>query len=138
MMRRCAGFVSLLALLTPAFAQHGSPVHVRTERIVAIVPMIGAGTWDDPKRPMFVPGRGEARSATPGITSFRYQVSDDARFAIVEFQAPSRRELKAILESTASGVKALDPTRLTKAQAEAELKLVKRDFDLDRFLGGRP
>ena len=25
----------------------------------------------------------------------------------------------------------------TKAQAEAELKLLKRDFDLDRFLGGR-
>ena len=137
MMRRCSGFMSLLAFLTPTFAQHDSAVHARKERIVAIVPMVGAGTWDDPKRPMFVPGRQEARGATPGITAFRYQVSDDGRFAIVEFQAPSRRELKAILESTASGVKALDPTRLTKAQAEAELKLLKRDFDLDRFLGGR-
>ena len=56
------------------------------ERVLAVVPMVGSGTPDDPRRPMYAPVPGGAPSRE-GIIAFTYQVSDDGKFALVEFVA---------------------------------------------------
>ena len=47
------------------------------ERIIAIVPMVGAGTAKNPKHPLF--------SDLEGLTGFTAELSDDGRFVLVEF-----------------------------------------------------
>jgi hypothetical protein len=98
----CLAFI-WLAMVTAAAAQRteGGAVY---ERLVAIVPMVGAGTYDDPRRPAYVPehllpGRGpvaataafataSAKGEAPrAIVGFHYELSDDGQFALVEFEA---------------------------------------------------
>lgn len=49
--------IPLIALLFPAIlpAQPRVPLQSQHERVIAIVPMVGAGTPDDPRRPLFAP-----------------------------------------------------------------------------------
>jgi len=94
------------------------------ERAFATVPMVGAGTWEDPKRPAFVTEAGIA---------FRYQVSDDGKTALVELAPGSVREL-ARLEAQ---LKTEPRARLFRSHTHklgeitAELRKLKRDFDPD-------
>jgi hypothetical protein len=94
------------------------------ERAFATVPMVGKGTWEDPRRPAFV--------AEAGI-AFRYQVSDDGNTALVELAPGSVREL-ARLEAQ---LKAEPGARLFRSNTHklgeitAEMRKLKRDFDPD-------
>jgi hypothetical protein len=67
------------------------------ERIYAIVPMVGSGAWDDPKRPMFAP---VPLQMTPGsrtgITAFHHVESDDGNFALIEIVAANKSELASM------------------------------------------
>src|SRR5687768_6062464 len=67
------------------------------ERVLVIVPLVGAGTYQDPKRPLFAPDPGE-KGESDGVQSFEWQPTDDGQFAIAEFVA---RDPKVIAEIAA-------------------------------------
>jgi hypothetical protein len=119
------------------------------ERVVAVVPIVGTGTENDPKRPLFVPlpprqpARGQAPvipAPEPGalnnLISWNMVVSDDGRFALVEFIARDRKDLLPVLNANRVDVKAFERGKATKAEIEAELKKHKPSFKLEH-LGGR-
>jgi hypothetical protein len=65
------------------------------EHLIAVVPMVGSGTIDDPKRPMFAPAMKDIATAAanghaPMILQSHFVVADDGVSAIVEFVAPNR------------------------------------------------
>jgi hypothetical protein len=113
-----------LFLWVPLSAQHRVDLRNRYERVLAIVPMVGSGTPDDPMRPDYAPLPPSAAVtplvttsslATPsspeGIIGFSYQVNDDGKFALVEFVARSRDVFKPLLADTRPGVKASQSCR---------------------------
>ena len=103
------------------------------ERVIAVVPLTGAGTYADPKRPLFTPRPGEN---APDIVSFRYELSDDGKFAIVELTARNTRALQPLLVANSPDVKVFRKGKDKKDDIERELKKVKKDLDLASFVGG--
>ena len=105
------------------------------ERVLCVVPMIGKGTFDDPRRPLFAPNpteRGMNRSQ-PRIIGFSYQVSDNGEFALVEFVARDKKALEPILSDKRPNVKVFRKGRATRQQIESEFLKHKKDFDWNRF-----
>lgn len=52
------------------------------EHLIAVVPMVGSGTIDDPKRPMFAPARQDIATAvanhqSPAILQSHFVMTDD-------------------------------------------------------------
>ena len=117
------------------------------ERILCVVPMVGKGTWEDPRRPMFAPTREETRNkrqtATPvtgkdrylntsaEIIGYHFQVSDDGKFALVEFYASDNKAFSSILASRGPNVKVFERGKSEKTDVEEEFKKYKRDFNWD-------
>jgi len=137
-----SGIALFLLLMNTLFAQNRVSPEMMYHRVWAVVPLIGSGKPDDPKRPMFVPSRAEQMAKAKigdrsGVMAFSMQVSDDGNFALVEFVGASPAELKFIVNSQASGVKAFERGVATKAQIEAEFQKYKTGFTLDS-LAGRP
>jgi hypothetical protein len=143
MMRHANGAAVVLtclsALIAPLSGQ--PPVNPRQmyERIMVVVPLVGTGTLDDPKRPMYAPapssavpaGTAASTPARTGIIAFTHVLSDDGKVALCEFVARDRSAFNAILadptaKSFAKGVH-------SRADAEAEFKKYKKDFDIDKF-----
>jgi hypothetical protein len=94
--------------------------------------MTGSGTAADPKRPMHAPGARIGPSAPqPGILAWSQQISDDGRYAIVEFVARDRSAFAAILADPA--IKAFTKGKDKKDDIEKEFKKYKKDFDLEKF-----
>jgi hypothetical protein len=93
------------------------------------VPMIGSGTWEDPKRPAFV-----RESGVP----FRYELSDDGKMALVEASPRNLAEMAKLsgLIKTDARSKLFLPGKDKKADVEAEFKKLKKDFNAESF--GKP
>ena len=102
------------------------------ERMIVVVPMVGAGTADDPRRPMGMPA-GDAKPDSP--IGYRYVISDSGQLAIVELTAPSRKHFDTALTAYGASAQAFDPLLHDRATVEKALRLIRRDFDLDSFLG---
>ena len=120
------------SLITPSlYPQVRVDPRNQHDRVIAVVPMIGAGTPADPRRPMFIPATG----ADSGIIGFTYELSDDGKFALVEIVAREQKALQPILQSGRPDVKAFLRGRDRKEDIEQELRRFKRDFDANRFLG---
>jgi hypothetical protein len=106
-------------------------------RVYAVVPMVGTGKKGDPFRPMFVtlPSQATAASvaAHTGILSYQMHVSDDGKFALVEFVGATRADLQPILASTAAGTTVFERGSATQAQIETEFKKYKKDFTMSLF-----
>ncbi|MCI0351717.1 MAG: hypothetical protein L0Z53_20040 [Acidobacteriales bacterium] len=116
-------------------AQHRVDARNLHERIWAVVPVIGAGTAEDPKRPAYTPApprRGEAPVASP-IIGYSAQFSEDGEFALVEFVARDRSAFREILADRRPGVRVFEKGKAQRAEVEAEFRKHKRDFDFDRF-----
>ena len=92
------------------------------ERIIAIVPMVGAGTAKNPKHPLY--------SDLEGLTGFTAEISDDGRFALVEFVA---KESKFLIPLANSGQRQERKDSHNKDAVLEELKLYKRNFKPERF-----
>ena len=92
------------------------------ERIIAIVPIIGAGNAKNPKHPQF--------SDLPGITGFTAELSDDGRYALVEFVAKDAKSLDPIANS---GQRAERKDKSTKDSIYEDFKRYKKNFKPDRF-----
>lgn len=143
---RCAALAAFVCL--SCFGQRRLEPDQMYERIVCVVPMIGKGTLEDPRRPMFTPAdpgkaaseRKEARKVEgredepdTGIIAYASQETDDGQSAIVEFVARDRRAFKEILESSRAGVKTFRKERMSANELSSELKKLKRNFDLNAF-----
>jgi len=131
-----------LLLMNALFAQNRVSPEMMYHRVWAVVPLIGSGKPDDPKRPMFVPSPAEQaaklrRGDRSGVIGYSMQVSDDGNFALVEFVGVTPVDLKPIVNSQAAGVKAFERGSATKEQIEQEFQKYKAGFTLSS-LSGRP
>jgi len=120
-------FFALLALSLPLFAEHRVLSGNVQERLIAVVPMTGAGTLKDPRRPLFAPIDPDPM----GIISYSYDLSDDRKYAIVEFVARDKKAFAAIL-SDSRVVKAFQKDKDKREDVEREIKKVKADFQLGK------
>jgi hypothetical protein len=125
-------FVLVLLLLASAVpAQRRVDPKNTYQRVICVVPLIGAGTAQDPKRPQYAPWPlSQARSQTD-IIAYSQQLSDDGRFALVEFVARDRRAFQAILNDRT--LRVFEKGKDKKDDIEIELKKFKKDFDLNQF-----
>jgi len=137
-MLRCVAL--LLLLINTLFAQNRVSPEMMYHRVWAVVPLIGSGKPDDPKRPMFVPSPAEQaaklrRGDRSGVIGYSMQVSDDGNFALVEFVGVTPVDLKPIVNSQAIGVKAFERGSATKEQIEQEFQKYKAGFTLSSLSG---
>ena len=140
-LRRIAAHVCILcAVATLAFSQsreHGS----RGEHLIAVVPMIGAGTPSDPRRPMFVPNPNDVSAAMasgqpPSFLAIHFVMTDDGKNAIVEFVGKDRPALKQIIAAGKTGaVQVFDPHAASQADTAIQLRKLKADFDFNVLRG---
>jgi hypothetical protein len=126
MMRWFSGEMLLVvvawASFSPLYAQPRVDARNMYERVMAVVPLTGSGTFDDPKRPMYAPSPAQIQTATAtrtGILAFTYVLSDDGMFALVEFVARDRAAFQAILA---------DPTIKSFLKGRDSLEVVQTEF----------
>jgi hypothetical protein len=136
MIRKFSPAVLLLSFLCVQLrAQPRVDARSTYERVRAVVPVIiGQGTFDDPKRPMYAPSPAEVQAAMvtrQGILGFSYVASDDGHFALVEFVARDRSAFQAILADTS--VKSFLKGRDKREDMEAEFLKHKKNFDFAHF-----
>jgi hypothetical protein len=95
-------------------------------KTLLVVPMIGSGTYSDPKRPAFVREAG---------LPFRMQVSDDGTMALVEVSGRTPGELRRLEEQvkTDARAKVFHAGKDKSADVVAEFRKYKKDFDPDSF-----
>jgi hypothetical protein len=102
---------------------------------MAVVPvMVGQGTFDDPKRPMYAPSPAQIQASTAsrqGILGFTYVMSDDGTLALVEYVARDRSAFQAILADAT--VKSFLKGRDKREDMEAEFLKHKKDFNFALF-----
>lgn len=119
-------FLALFSLLIlPVIGQSLLVGEGGGKRLLA-VPMVGAGTWEDPKRPAIV-----VESGVP----FRYQVSDDGTMALVEASPRNLAEMAKLdaLAEKEPRAKVFKPGKDKKLDVETEFKRLKKDFDPEAF-----
>lgn len=115
------------------FAQHSVPPEQRYERIICIVPMVGRGTWEDPKRPLFAPLPSEMGRNKSGILAYYHEPTDDGKRVIVEFVAAGRSAFRSILASSDPSVQVFERGKQPQKAIEAALKAARKDFNFQRF-----
>ena len=131
----------LLLSINALFAQNRVSPEMMYHRVWAVVPLIGKGTPDDPRRPMFVPTLAEQAvrwksGDRSGILGYSMQISDDGLLALVEFVGATPADLKFIVNSRAPGVKAFERGTATKAEIQAEFQKYKANFSLNSIAAG--
>ena len=131
--RRAAALVVCL-LAGSGIVSAQQPVNPRNtyERVMAIVPVIGAGTRSDPKRPLYAPAPNTVSpTARTGVLGFTYELSDDGKFALVEFVARDRSVFGPVLADATvqSFVKGVNQ----RAAVEAAFTKLKKNFDFNHF-----
>jgi hypothetical protein len=115
-----------------AVAQKKVDARMTYERVWAVVPMVGAGTLADPKRPMYAPlPFALSVISRTGILGYTQLMSDDGKSALVEFVARDRSAFTDILAD--KNIKAFLKGRDKREDVEAEFKKQKKDFDFTSF-----
>lgn len=104
------------------------------ERLLCVVPMVGTGTPEDPRRPMFAPLPGA--SSPDGIIAFTFEESDDGRQALVEFVARDRAAFEPIIREMSSSVRVFREGKDKRDDIEREFRRHKRNFHLDQLRVG--
>lgn len=134
---KSAGWTCVLALgIAGLQAQSPHKVDARNlyERCWATLPLVGAGTLADPKRPQYAPLASQRNPlGRTGILGFAYVLSDDGKTALVEFVARDRSAFQPILANNSPGVKAFIKGVHSRGAVESEFKKYKKDFDFDHF-----
>ena len=129
----CSLFAATSPRKNPVVQRHVDPRNTHV-RFLAIVPLIGTGTKDDPIRPAFVPAPPVpgAKPDPNGIIGYTSQMCDDHKHALVEFVARDRSAFKLLTADTRPDVKAFEKGKAKRADIEAEFKKWKKDFELDQ------
>jgi hypothetical protein len=128
---RVLGLVVVCLLAGRALAQDRVDTRLIGDRIVLVVPIVGSGTMDDPKRPLFAPRPGQDSP----FSGYSWVPSDNGRLAIVMLVVKDPVALQDTL-SDSRIVKAFQKGRQRRADIEEKLKKLKQDFDLTQLLGG--
>ena len=94
-------------------------------RVYAVTPLIGGTSSSDPKRPMFIPvpvlpqkGGTVAPVSAPlpgdrsGILGYQMQLSDDGRYALVEYVVANPATFQAIMQKEAAARSIAVPTSM--------------------------
>jgi len=134
--RLVAGFLVMTGMVFP---QHRVDPKNTYHRVICVVPMVGKGTFDDPRRPLYAPlppsqAPAQARPAAAprdAILAYSHQVSDDGNYALVEFVAVDRAAFQAILND--KQITVFEKGKASKAEIEKELRKYKKDFDYEKF-----
>jgi hypothetical protein len=151
-MKTICSFVFHLALVSGLSGQvMRVPQELLGERLVAVVPVVGKGTPEDPFRPKYVtlpPSTAEliklrkegrlpvvvAKSDAEIIAEEKLRIgawtmvmADDGKRAIVEFVARDRAAFAEILKD--ASVRAVEKRKLGDEAELVELRKVKKDFD---------
>ncbi len=117
--------------------------------LLCVVPIVGAGTLADPKRPLFAPVAGQAPADgalappkksegfldAPRIVAFRSTPTDDGQFAIVAFVARDRAAFQPILGNK-SVLQTFDLSATKLDNVRKQVGKLKKNFDLASFIGG--
>jgi hypothetical protein len=91
----------LVLPVAPLYSQqHVSPA-MMYHRVYAVVPLVGKGTKGDPRRPMLVPAPSAAPKDHTGLLGYQMQLSDDGKFALVEFVFSSPAAFRNVLAQAA-------------------------------------
>lgn len=106
------------------------------EVALVIVPLTGAGTDKDPRRPALIPGEGQDR-LPEGLVSWSWQAGDDDKVAILEIVARNKETLRKLTQDVRVN-RVFERGKDKREDVERELKLVKRTFSLQRAELGRP
>ncbi|MBZ5724832.1 MAG: hypothetical protein LAP87_07525 [Acidobacteriia bacterium] len=123
--------VGLLALGAVLCAQRRVDPRNTYSRAICVVPMTGCGTPANPRRPQHAPWSPSRKPSPTGIIAFSHVVSDDGRFAPVEFVAHDWAAFQALF--TDKSIKFFEKGKDKKDDIEKELKKYKKDFDLEKF-----
>jgi hypothetical protein len=109
------------------------------ERLIAVVPMVGKGTYDDPRRPKYAPvvnaataaqKSATAGAARSGIIGYHAIPSDDGQYALVEFVAVDRAAFAEILADESLKGKVFEKGKGRREDMEREFVKHKRSFNL--------
>lgn len=132
-MPHCCQVTAVLLILVSALpAQRRVDPRWTYHRVIAIVPMQGAGTTADPIRPKHVPAS-QAAPSRAGIIAFMFVPSDDGKYAIAEFVAVDRAPLTEVLADRTPGVLAFEKGVAKSAAIESAIRPFRKDFSLDNF-----
>ena len=132
--------ICLAMMATVSLAQRRVDERDLGERLILIVPVVGAGTAQDPLRPLFVPTAEErARDGAAGIQGYTAVLSDDKKFALVELVAQDRKAFDAILKETRTDIKRFDHQKGKDKgdDIELEFRKLKKGFDFKKFKEGK-
>ncbi len=133
-MKTVRNFAALFVLTgAMTMAQRKVDVHNMYERVICVVPMVGKGTFDDPRRPMFAPLPGKEGPRADGIMAWSFVLSDDGNMAVVEFVARDRSAFKEILSTGRSDVRAFRKGQDQRDDIEQEFRKHRKDFSLDEL-----
>jgi hypothetical protein len=132
---RFAVALLVAASISPLFSQHKVPRRNLYERLILVVPLVGTGTPEDPRRPMYAPVPG-GEPSPDGILGFSFIESDDGQRALVELVARDRAAFAQIFADKHSDVKIFEKGKAKKEDIEKEFKKYKRDFNLDQLALG--
>ncbi len=101
------------------------------ERLWAVVPLVGAGTVDDPIRPKYAPVPGVQSSAVrTGILGFQFIKADDG-LALVQYVGANQAAFAEILADPS--VITFQKGRASQAALEAEFLKHIKTFDFAHF-----
>lgn len=104
-MPRCilaALFVCMTGWVVTLCAQQPGSPGGNYHRVWAVTPLVGSGKPGDPIRPMFVPAEPAAASDRSGVLGYQMQLSDDGKFALVEFVFATPAAFQAVLQTEAA------------------------------------
>jgi hypothetical protein len=131
-LRLAAAVVCISSAIGSLSAQQRVDPRNMYERVIAIVPLIGKGTLEDPKRPMYAPAPSAmSPTARTGIIGYTHVLSDDGKSALVEYVARDRSAFQQILAdpTITASVKGKDnPAAIVSA-----FQKLKKDFDFSTF-----
>lgn len=108
----------------------------RLTSVIVVSPMVGKGTYDDPRRPAVMKAA-EKQEEGEQVASYRYLISDDGRSAIVEISGLDGVKRADLRTRTDLVTDVIEKEQMRKEDAESVLKRVKKDFRWEDLAGVR-
>lgn len=133
---------SLIAILTILACNHQSAQAQEVDKarrltsVIVVSPMVGKGTYDDPRRPAVIKVA-EKQQEGERVASYRYLISDDGRSAIVEISGLDGGKRADLRTRTDLATDVIEKEQMRKEDAENVLKRVKKDFRWEDLAGVR-
>jgi hypothetical protein len=125
--------VAVLCFAAALPAQRRVDPRYSYHRVIAVVPLQGAGTADDPIRPKHAPAAQAGGPSRAGIIAFTFQLSDDGKYAIAEFVAVDRAGLAEVLADREPGVLVFEVGVAKSTNIESAIRRFRRNFSLQNF-----